>query len=96
MGAVLGAIGRAVFGGASLIDIIKIGIKIAMLFVMLALTQQFIQLLLSHIPVTNLSGCIGYYVRAWGFVDGIQLMLSIVIYGYVVKLTMFFMSRIFD
>ena len=92
----MGAFLRAIFGGLGLADLLKIGAKFAMFVAFIGLIQIFVSYLLSHIPALNLVGCAGYYAKAWGFIDGFRLLISIVLYGFVVKFGINMFSRLLD
>ena len=77
-------------------DLLKIGAKVFLMASLLALAQFFVNFLVSKIPALSISGCAGYYFEHLGIAFGLKLMLSIVLYGFVAKFALGFISRVLD
>ena len=92
----MGVFLRAIFGGLGLSDLIKYAIKFAIIVAVLGFAQQLTSFMLSKIPNLTLSGCMGHYAMAWGFIDGFRLFISIVLYGYIAKFTLSLIAHFFD
>lgn len=75
-----------------LVAIAKMALKLLMFVVLLGVIGTFINLLMGYIPPLNLSGCIGKFVNMFGFILGLKLMLSIIVYGFGVKFAISYFS----
>lgn len=71
-----------------MIELLKLGFKLFLYAMLLGIVSIFINYLMSLIPPVNITGCIGYYVNELGFILGLRLMLSIVLYGFMVKFSL--------
>jgi hypothetical protein len=92
----MGGLLSAVFGGLGLTDLIKYAVKFFVVISVLGLFSKFTDFLLSLIPPLIVGGCAGHFMQAWGFIDGFRLFVSIVLYGFIVKVTLSLISRFFD
>ncbi len=94
--AALGSFVSSMFSGVGITDIIKFFFRIGFFTALIGLSQTFINFIISKIPQLELSGCAGYYAMQWGFIDGFRLMVSIVVYGFVVKFAFSLYSKSFN
>lgn len=74
-------------------DILRIGAKLLLFSILLGFVGMFTNYLLGLIPPINIGGCMGYYAYQFGIFQGFQLMVSIVLYGFVVKYGLNFFSN---
>jgi len=75
-------------------DLLRLGAKIFLFVALLGLIQFFTNFLISKIPDLVLTGCVGYYFESLGILFGLKLMLSIVVYGFVAKFVLNFLSNV--
>lgn len=76
-----------------MVDLLKLGFKLFLFSLLLGFVGMFTNYLLGLIPPVNLGGCMGYYANQMGFFFGMRLMLSIVLYGFVVKFSLDFFKQ---
>jgi hypothetical protein len=74
-------------------DILRIGAKLLLFSILLGFVGMFTNYLIGLIPPININGCMGYYADQFGIFKGFQVMLSIVLYGFVVKYGLSFFSN---
>jgi len=77
-------------------DLLKVGAKVLLFSSLLALLQVFVKFLVSKIPSVSIGGCAGYWFEHLGVFFGLRLMLSIILYGFVAKFALSFISRVLD
>jgi len=77
-------------------DLLKIAAKAFLLSSLLVLVHFFVNYLVGLLPPLHITGCAGYYFERLGISYGLRLMLSIVLYGFVGKFTLSFVSRVLD
>jgi len=77
-------------------DLLRIAAKFFLLVALLGLVQFFVSFLIGKIPPLSMSGCAGYYLNAFGIVYGLRLMLSIILYGFIAKFTLNFLSNVLE
>jgi len=94
--AVLEKIFSILFGSSSIMDLLKTATRYTFIMGLIAVITTFSHLLLTHIPNLSVGGCVGEYLFKFGLIDGLRLMLSIVYYGYLFKITTSLISKTFD
>ena len=77
-------------------DLVRIGAKFFLFSALLALVQFFVNFLLGLLPPLSIGGCAGYYLNALGILDGLDVMVSIVLYGFIFKFGLSFVSNVLD
>jgi len=80
---------------ANIIGAILAGVKLLLFALLLVFVAKFVNFLLDLIPPLNLSGCAGYYFELFGVKDGIDLFISILVYGFTVKYALSFFKNYF-
>lgn len=80
----------------AIVDILKLAGKAGLFLIMMASVSIFTNYLIGLIPPINLNGCIGYWVNSLGLIMGLSITLSIVMYGFVFKIALGFISRYLD
>lgn len=76
-----------------MVDLLKLGFKLMFFSILLGIVGMFTNYLIGLIPPVNLGGCMGYYADQMGFFFGMRLMISIVLYGFVVKFGLNYFSN---
>jgi len=79
----------------SIIGAITAGFKLFLFSTLLAVVAKFINFLINLIPPLELSGCIGYYFALFGIRDGLNLFISILVYGFTFKFGLSFFKSYF-
>ena len=77
-------------------DLLRIGAKVFLLVLLLGFVQYFVNFLIHLIPAFSISGCAGYYFNFFNIGFGLRLMLSIVLYGYLAKFALNYLSHFLE
>lgn len=76
-----------------MIAVILAGVKLILFGILLAGVQFFTNFLIGLIPSVSLTGCMGYYMSAFGLTLGMDLFLSIVVYGFLGRFALGYFSK---
>ena len=75
-------------------DLLRIAAKVFLLVAIIGLLQFFTNFIIGKLPNLVLTDCVGYYFESLGILFGLKLMLSIVVYGFVAKFVLNFLSNV--